>query len=162
MENNQIIKNLQRMVNQTFVFANQIHQVQAVIIDEANDCCTIKTNMQDFSRKFQNIVDFLKNWQRMDHEGHFDPAFFDWDETFNAGNNSNQVTHYTREQVRIGEFVRNENASINDLAKILMDNITTLKDKKDFIPQAKAIRDQVVTFIALKKVQIGIFNMLRK
>ena len=59
-------------------------------------------------------------------------------------------------------YFKNDPSSMNALEKILMDNIEKLQTDSTFIPQAKAINDNVGSILKISQQKIDIFREMRK
>lgn len=59
------------------------------------------------------------------------------------------------------QVIQNTRSGLSELRTVLMDNIKTLQGNKDFIPQAKAINNNINTMINMVKLEFQIIKEMR-
>lgn len=59
------------------------------------------------------------------------------------------------------QVIQNTRSGLSELRSVLMDNIKTLQGNKEFIPQAKAINNNINTMINMVKLEFQITKEMR-
>jgi len=121
------------MQDKTWQYANQIHFVKSVKMDDDREEFTIITNLKTFDRPYDSAEEFLKFWT---------PA-----------TNLTAVNQPGEDQ-QLQVYREESRSSANKLIAILEDNIAKVKMSKDYIPQATAINNNINTIVNIQKMKM--------
>jgi len=139
--NNKFLKTLEDMKGKTFQYANSIHYIVDIQMDEAKGKCVIKTNLSSFDRPFEAIEEFLKYWQPVASISAFHAA--------------------ADQESQLATFIEREDSLSNKLIDILNDNIEKVQASKDFIPQAQAINNNINTIVNIAKMRLDFMKQFK-
>ena len=139
--NNKFLKPLENMRGKTFQYANNIHYIIDVQIDEEKEKCVIKTNLSSFDRPFEAMEEFLKYWQPVNNITNLHPA--------------------TDQDNQLAIFIQQEDTLSNKLIDILNDNIVKVQCSKDYIPQAQAINNNINSIVNIAKMRLDFMKQFK-
>lgn len=144
MTGKQIQAKLEDMKGATFEYAKAQHTVKSYVIDASSETFEIKTSLSSFKRKFDSAPDFFKHW-------------------FETKENAlvNEATKKISGSDIIPVYEKETNLT-NDLVDILMNNINQVKRNPAFIPQAKAINNDVNSIIHIQRLKLEMVKHLKK
>lgn len=139
--NNKFLKTLEDMRGKTFQYANNIHYIVDIQIDEAKEKCSIKTNLSSFDRPFEAMDEFLKYWQPF----------------------SNITTLQTTadHDSQLSTFIQQEDNLSSKLIDILNDNIEKVQKDKEYIPQAQAINNNINSIVNIAKMRFDFMKQFK-
>lgn len=132
MTRKEIESKLQAMLNRPYYYGGHVHTITSYDLNEESERVYIYTDrngIDPFDRKYDSIHGFLKRW---DPVNNLTPAL----------------------QAKQDTIVSPVNSTISQLQTILLDNIEKVKKDANYIPQAKAINNDVNSIINLAKIQV--------
>lgn len=132
MNKQQIEEMLKPMEGKQYNYGGQTHKVWSYVVSEERERFFITTDRHAFDRPLEAANEFLSKWVSVDKQ--------------------DEENHKFTALAKI-EPVINKDLAIT-LKNTLLDNIKQIKENKDFIPQAIAIKDQVDSVISLAKTQL--------
>lgn len=138
-----IQKKLETMKNKTFEYAGSTHTVQSYIVSETEKTFEIKTNLDKFKRKFESGDKFFLTWYEK------------------AENRAIQKVQDTTAQSDVMPVFEKENTLADQLVEILMDNIKKVKNNQAYIPQAKAINNDVNSILHVQRLKLDMVKHIK-
>lgn len=135
--NRQLIDQLESMKGKTYLYGARIHCVLNIIRDNENSKVLIKTNLDEYVRSYESISEFLNYWKEAD--------------------GSQPVTTTNNAMV----VMEKENAMVDKLTGLLMDNIEKVQKDPNYIKQAQSINNNVNSIINLTKLKLDVFKQTK-
>jgi hypothetical protein len=136
-----IIETLEGMVGNSYKYGGATHRITNYRVLEERERVFVKTNIKEFDRDFESIGSFLNK---------FEPI------------QSLPVRQEQQEVEQILPVAQINSSVISECRTVLMDSIRKLKDDKNYISQAAAIKENVDTIIELGKVEVAQLELLYK
>lgn len=136
---NVFLKKLESMKGKTFVYGNTIHCVIDYTIDEQNEKCTIKTNLDTYVRKYESMDKFLQYWNPQANivvKGAEQPK-----------------EREDNPELELAVYAEQGKSLADEMIGILKDNIAKVQQSKEYIPQAQSINNNVNSIINLAKLK---------
>lgn len=137
------IQTLEFMKGRTYSYANQIHYIKDTKVDQEGEKCTIITNLNTYTRKFESMPEFLKYWEQANEPAATAPAV---------------TTPETQMQV----YVEQEHALADELITMLKDNITKVQTDPNYLKQATVVNNNVNSIINVVKLKLDFTKQMRK
>lgn len=120
------------MVGKTYQYGGNIHYVISVTPNDDEEKFTIKTNRQEYHRKYEAGTDFLSHWQ--------------------------ETSTVSQAAVPAVAVMEKENTMVDKLTDLLMDNIEKVQSNPEYIKQAQAINNNVNSIINLTKLKLDVMK----
>ncbi len=142
----QIQKKLETMKGRSFEYAKQIHIVKSYTINKDDENFTMKTNLNEFDRKFESAKSFFDYWFEQPENAVIDTA-------------TRQLPALANAQMDVA--IVQTNGLADDLVKILKDNIEKVSKNPAYVDQAKAVDKSVDTILKVKKMQLEMYKAVQ-
>lgn len=133
------------MKGKTFEYAKQLHTIIDYSIDEANEKCSIKTNLNTFSRKYESMDDFLKYWQ---------PA--------EVKNEVAKILEPDSDSTLVPAHIERDNALADEMIDILRDNIRRVQTDPGYVKQAQTINNNVNSIINVVRTKMDFMKQVKR
>lgn len=151
MNKTQIQAKLQSMKGRMYEYASEIHTVKSYEVDAIAERFTLHTDKKSFRKLFTSADLFFKEWL----DQHVNRSIDHLQEVVKSS--SDEFPPDSREL----QTVPGESNIADDLIKILMDGITKVKQNAGYIPQAKAINNNVNSILHVKRMQLDYMKHLK-
>lgn len=145
MNTQQLQAKLEQMKGRTFLYAKISHDVTSYIINETEGMFVLITDKNRFPRKFESAKDFLSYWIPVETSLSV-PA------TIESNEGSPQLP----------VELEKENSLADSMIDILKDNIERIRKDAKYIPQAKAINENVNSMIQLQRLKLDTAREISK
>lgn len=129
MTKKDLVAQLNEMRGGTFIYAGQTHTVAEIQTDDENGKFTIRTNLSNYTRKYESGEEFIKYWKPLVQPGAERPA-------------------------EIQVYDSKETALADEMINILKDNIQKVKDDPNYIKQAQTINNNVNSIINVVRTKL--------
>lgn len=145
MECTKIKMTLSEMEGKQFKYGSRIHEVKSTTVDEAAEAFTIITDVDRYTRKFDNAEIFLSYWKKIN-----DKAVADLPDRNGQQQQKDSI---------LAKLVEAEQQSTLNLSTIITDNITKVQANKEYIAQAKIVNENIKSLIELSRVKIELLRL---
>jgi hypothetical protein len=156
-----LLDTLYEMKGKQYMYAARTLLVKEIDVDERKEKIIIITDKKVFDCAFDSCEEFLSNFLPLDSERKLQqPTLMQSQlQTVVA---ENQPSPPANTVLVIQDEYHQHSTLTTDLIAILKDNISRVKENKDFIPQAQAINNNVNSIISVTKLQLEIHRHFRK
>jgi hypothetical protein len=142
MSNDKVIqvvkKLLDPLIGKPFIYGGREQTIQSYQIIEEKDRVNITTDVGYYEKKFEAVSAFVNQLEEVSEK--------------NKG-----VQVISRAPIELPGMQVNSTV-ISKLKDELMENIKKVKQNKDYIPQAMAVKENVDGFIELAKIELAYIN----
>jgi hypothetical protein len=126
---------IEEMIGGTYHYGHSQHTIKRYRINEERERVTIITDKNEFDRPLDAVMEFLNLFEAVEK-----PV---------SALQTLSESSMTLPQMQINGSV------IRELKDVLMDNIKKVKEDKNYIPQAQAIKENVDAVIDLAKTEVS-------
>lgn len=125
---------LDNMIGGTYLYGNHTIRIMDYKINEQRERVYVITDKKEYDRPFESILDWINNLQLVP---------------------SRAVVQVPNSGSTLLPEAQVNSSVIKELKEVLLDNIRKIKESKDYIPQAEAIKANVDSVIGLAKTEIS-------